>query len=217
MYKKFKRCFDFLSALVLLIVISPLFLVLALLVKVNLGSPVFFKQIRSGKDMKSFSMIKFRTMTDEKDTNGNLLSDEQRVTRFGKWLRSSSLDELPELINIIKGDMSVIGPRPLYPRYNDYFTEEEKKRFLVSGGLITPDSVDPNPIISWDKEFEYDSDYAQNLSLKKDIMVFGGVFRILFKRNTTNYGSFVRKPFDVERKEKQKNEKDFDYSTASGR
>ena len=199
MYKVFKRIFDFVSALLLLIVISPIFLILALLVRVNLGKPIFFKQTRSGRGMKSFGMTKFRTMTDGRDEQGNLLPDEQRATKFGKWLRSTSLDELPELINIIKGEMSVIGPRPLYPRYNDYFTEEEKKRFLVRGGLITPDSVDPDPVISWDKEFQYDADYAENLSFKKDFWVLIGVFRILFKRNTTNYGAFVRKPLDVER------------------
>jgi lipopolysaccharide/colanic/teichoic acid biosynthesis glycosyltransferase len=182
-----------------LIIIGPVFLVLALLVRINLGSPIFFHQIRSGKDMKSFGMTKFRTMTDERDAAGNLLPDEKRSTRFGKWLRSTSLDELPELLNIIKGDMSVIGPRPLYPRYNDYFTTEEKKRFLVRGGLITPDSIDPEPIISWEKQFMYEADYAENLSLKKDLDIFVGVFRILFKRNTTNYGAYSRKPLDVER------------------
>lgn len=198
-YKLFKRCFDFTSALLLLIVISPIFLLLALLVRINLGSPVFFHQVRSGKGMKSFGMTKFRTMTDGRDAQGNLLPDESRSTRFGKWLRSTSLDELPELLNIIKGDMSVIGPRPLYPRYNDYYTEEEKKRFLVRGGLVTPDSIDPEPIISWEKQFKYEADYAAHLSLKKDVAVFVGVFRILFKRNKTNYGAYTRKPLDVER------------------
>jgi lipopolysaccharide/colanic/teichoic acid biosynthesis glycosyltransferase len=149
--------------------------------------------------MKSFGMTKFRTMTNAKDSNGNLLPDKERQTRFGKMLRSTSLDELPELINIIKGEMSVIGPRPLYPRYNDYYTEEEKKRFLVRGGLITPDSVDPNPVISWDKQLQYEADYGENVSLKKDISIFIGVFKILFKRNTTNYGAYTRMPLDVER------------------
>ncbi len=201
MYLYIKRGFDFLSSIVLFLIISPLFLILTVLVRINLGRPVFFRQVRSGKDMKPFGMIKFRTMTDGRDEQGNLLSDEQRVTKFGKWLRSTSLDELPELINIIKGEMAVIGPRPLYPRYNDYFTEKEKKRFLVRGGLITPDSIDPEPVISWDKEFQYDAEYAENVNFKKDLMIFLGVFRILLKRNTTNYGSFVRKPFDVERSE----------------
>ena len=118
MYKFFKRCFDFCSAALLFIVISPLFLLLVLLVRIKLGKPVFFCQVRSGKDRKPFKMIKFRTMTNEKDGAGNFLPDEQRLTKFGHWLRSTSLDELPELINIMKGDMSVIGPRPLQPKYD---------------------------------------------------------------------------------------------------
>ena len=204
MYKTFKRCFDFISALLLLIVISPIFILLAILVRINLGSPIFFHQTRTGKDMRPFGMTKFRTMTDKRDADGNLLPDKDRSTKFGKWLRSTSLDELPELLNIIKGDMSVIGPRPLYPKYNDYYTEEEKKRFLVRGGLVTPDSVDPEPVISWDKQFKYEADYAENLNLKKDISIFIGVFRILFKRNTTNYGSYSRMPLDVERSNMKK-------------
>ena len=199
MYLAFKRCFDFISSLFLFIVISPLFLILAVLVRVNLGTPIFFHQIRSGKGMKSFGMVKFRTMTNDKDADGNLLPDEQRFTKFGKWLRSSSLDELPELLNIIKGDMSVIGPRPLPPIYDNYYTEEEKKRFKVRGGLITPDSIDPNPVISWDKQLAYEADYGENVSLKKDLMIFVGVFRILFRRTTTDYGEYVREPLNVER------------------
>ena len=204
MYKTFKRCFDFISALLLLIVVSPIFILIAILVRINLGSPIFFHQTRTGKDMRPFGMTKFRTMTDKRDADGILLPDKDRSTKFGKWLRSTSLDELPELLNIIKGDMSVIGPRPLYPKYNDYYTEEEKKRFLVRGGLVTPDSVDPEPVISWDKQFKYEADYAENLSLKKDISIFIGVFRILFKRNTTNYGSYSRMPLDVERSNMKK-------------
>ena len=199
MYKYVKRAFDFFSSLILFIVISPLFLLLAILVRVNLGSPILFHQVRSGKGMKKFSIIKFRTMTNAKDKNGVLLPDEERFTKFGRWLRSSSLDELPELFNIIKGDMSVIGPRPLPPIYNDYFKPEEMARFNVRSGLVTPDSVDSSPIISWDKQFEYEADYGKNISLKKDIEIFIGVFRILFKRSETSYGEYVRKPLNVER------------------
>lgn len=154
--------------------------------------------------MKPFGMIKFRTMTNETDEEGNLLPDEQRQTRFGKWLRSSSLDELPELLNIIKGDMSVIGPRPLPPIYDDYYTEEEKKRFKVRGGLITPDSVDPNPVISWDKQLQYEADYGENVSLIKDLKIFIGVFRILLRRTETDYGEYVREALNVERKNSNK-------------
>lgn len=199
MYKFWKRAFDFSSSLVLFIVISPLFLVLAILVRINLGSPILFRQVRTGKGMRNFSIMKFRTMTNAKDKDGRLLPDEERFTKFGRWLRSSSLDELPELFNIINGDMSVIGPRPLPPTYNDYYKKEEMDRFKVRGGLVTPDSVDSNPIISWDKQFEYEADYGRNISLKKDIQIFIGVFHILFKRTETDYGEFVRKALNVER------------------
>lgn len=206
MYLVVKRCFDFLSSLLLFIVISPLFLILAILVRVNLGSPVFFHQVRTGKGMKQFGMTKFRTMTNDKDEDGNLLPDEQRFTKFGKWLRSSSLDELPELFNIIKGDMSVIGPRPLPPAYDDYYTDEEKNRFLVRGGLVTPDSVDPSPVISWDKQLAYEADYGKTISLVKDWKIFIGVFRILLRRTETSYGEFVREPLNVERSKANNNE-----------
>lgn len=199
MFKFTKRAFDLCSSLALFIVISPLFIILAILVRVNLGSPIFFRQIRTGKDMRNFSIMKFRTMTNTKDKDGNLLPDEERFTKFGRWLRSSSLDELPELINIINGDMSVIGPRPLPPIYNDYYKPEEMARFKVRGGLVTPDSVDLNPVISWDKQFDYEADYGENASFMKDFMIFIGVFRILFKRTETNYGEYVRQPLNVER------------------
>lgn len=199
MFKFVKRAFDLCSSLALFIVISPFFLILALLVRINLGSPIFFRQTRAGKDMKNFSIMKFRTMTNAKDEDGNLLPDEERFTKFGRWLRSSSLDELPELFNIINGDMSVIGPRPLPPSYNEYYKPEEMARFNVRGGLVTPDSVDMNPIITWDRQFEYEAEYGSNLSFKKDLMIFVGVFRILFKRTKTDYGEYVRLPLSVER------------------
>lgn len=205
MFKFTKRTFDLLSSLALFIVISPIFLILALLVRINLGSPIFFRQIRTGKGMKDFSIMKFRTMTNAKDKDGNLLPDEERFTRFGRWLRSSSLDELPELLNIINGDMSVIGPRPLPPTYNDFYEPDEMARFNVRGGLVTPDSVDPNPIISWDKQFEYEAEYGRNLSFKKDLMIFIGVFRIIFKRTKTDYGEYVRLPLNVERANMKQN------------
>lgn len=205
MFKFAKRAFDLCSSMALFIVISPLFIILAILVMVNLGSPIFFRQIRTGKGMKNFSIMKFRTMTNAKDEDGNLLPDEERFTKFGRWLRSSSLDELPELFNIINGDMSVIGPRPLPPSYNEYYKPEEMARFHVRGGLITPDSVDINPIITWDRQFEYEAEYGRNLSFKKDLMIFIGVFRILFKRTKTDYGEYVRLPLNVERANMKQN------------
>lgn len=200
MYSFFKRCFDLLSALSLFIVICPLFLFLMCLVWFDLGSPVFFTQVRSGKGMKPFKLIKFRSMMETKDENGRLLNDEQRVTALGRALRSSSLDELPELMNIIKGDMSVIGPRSLPPLYDAYFRPDEKDRFRVRGGLIPPDSIDSDPIISWDKQFEYESDYGRNLSFKKDLQIFFAVFRMLFKRKNIDYGSYERPALSEERK-----------------
>ena len=199
MFRFLKRTFDLCSSLALFIVISPIILILAILVRVNLGSPILFRQVRTGKGMKNFSIMKFRTMTNAKDKDGNLLPDEERFTKFGRWLRSSSLDELPELINIINGDMSVIGPRPLPPTYNEYFRPEEMARFKVRGGLVTPDSVDSNPVISWDKQFEYEADYGEHVSFAKDLKIFIGVFRILFKRTKTDYGEYVRQPLNVER------------------
>lgn len=199
MYKIIKRCFDFISALLLLIVISPLFIVLAVMVSINLGCPIFFKQARAGKGMKTFNLMKFRTMTDKRDVNGELLPDEYRQTKFGRMLRSTSLDELPELIHIIKGEMSVIGPRPLPLKYNPYYREEELCRFEVRGGLITPDSVDKSPVISWDKQLKYEADYAKNLCFSLDLKIFLSVFRILFKRQTSEYGSYIRKELNVER------------------
>ena len=138
-------------------------------------------------------------MTNEKDENGNLLPDEVRQTKFGGMMRSLSIDELPELLCIIKGDMSVIGPRPLPPTYDAYYTEKELKRFDVRGGLIPPDSVDPEAVISWDKQFEDEAKYADNLSLKNDLKIFFNVFKIIFQRRQTEYGNFVREPLNKER------------------
>ena len=202
MYRVFKRIADLLSAVMLLLVISPVMIVLAVLVRVKLGGPIFFKQARTGMNMKPFYMIKFRTMTSECDENGELLPDEKRQTPFGVWLRNTSLDELPELFNIIKGDMSVIGPRPLPVNYDAYYSEREKSRFNVRGGLITPDCIDPNPMISWGKQLEYEAEYGANLTMAKDIKVFFSVFRILFSRNKSAYGAIVRKPLNVERNNK---------------
>lgn len=199
MYSLFKRMFDLISSIILIIVISPIYIAIAILVRVNLGSPIYFKQQRTSKGMRTFIMFKFRTMTNAKDKNGKLLPDEERFTRFGRFLRTSSLDELPELLNIIKGDMSVIGPRPLPPIYNDFYRENEIARFDVRSGLITPDSVDSSPVITWDKQFLYEASYAKNMSLKNDIYIFISVFRILFKRTQSDYGLYVRKPLNIER------------------
>ena len=176
--------------------------VLSVIVRLKLGGPVFFKQARTGMNMKTFHMIKFRTMTSECDEHGELLPDEKRQTPFGVWLRNTSLDELPELFNIIKGDMSVIGPRPLPVSYDAYYSEREKSRFNVRGGLITPDCIDHDSMISWDEQLEYDADYGSDLTISKDMKVFFSVFRILCSRNQADYGAVVRKPLNVERNNK---------------
>ncbi len=199
MYKIFKRCFDFTSALLLFLVISPIFLVLMLMVRIKHGSPVFFHQKRTGRDMKVFGLIKFRTMTNETDANGNLLPDNERLTKFGRFLRNSSLDELPELLNIIKGDMAVIGPRPLYPRYDDYYKEEELDRFKVRGGLIPPESLYYDSFLTWDKQLKYEADYARNLSFMLDAKILISVFKTMLMRKQQDYGAYTRKPLDVER------------------
>ena len=201
-YRIIKRSFDFTSALLLFIVISPLFLVLMICAYFSIGRPIFFRQERSGLHGKPFYLIKFRTMTDARDAMGNLLPDSERQTRFGRFLRNTSLDELPELLNIIKGDMAVIGPRPLYVRYNQFYTEYESKRNNVRGGLIPPESLYHDSFLTWDKQLKYEADYAKNLSLQQDIKILISVFKTVILRNKTDYGSYVRKPLDIERANK---------------
>jgi len=204
MYKLFKRAFDFTSALCLFIVISPLFLVLCVLVCWKLGAPIFFKQARTGLGGKTFYIRKFRTMNDDRDVDGNLLPDDKRLVGFGRWLRSSSLDELPELFSIINGDMAVIGPRPLYPKYNDYYTEYEKSRFKVRGGLIPPEAMYFDNYVTWNKQLKYEADYANQVSLALDVKIMICVFKLIFLRTKTDYGEYVREHLDVERKDMKK-------------
>ena len=172
MYKHFfKRLLDILLSLIILICFSPLYLVLAILVRFKLGSPVLFKQARPGKDEKIFNMYKFRTMTDGRDKNGNLLPDEVRLTAFGKKLRSTSLDELPEFLNILKGDMSFIGPRPLLVKYLPYYNERERLRHSVRPGLTGYAQAHGRNAISWEKKFEYDVWYVEHLTFLTDLKV----------------------------------------------
>ncbi len=203
MYTFFKRAFDICSASLLLLVISPIFLILTILVRINLGSPVFFRQERTTKGAKPFYIMKFRTMSEKKDENGNYLPDEMRQTKFGNFLRSSSLDELPELINIIKGDMSVIGPRPLPMIYNDYYTKDEFERFDVRAGLIPPEVLYGTVFPTWDEQLGYEADYARNLSFALDIKIMISVFKVLLKRFGSDFGEYIREPLNVERTEKR--------------
>ncbi|MCI8494165.1 MAG: sugar transferase [Lachnospiraceae bacterium] len=172
MYRKFvKRLLDVTLALTAVIVLSPLFLIIAVLVKIKLGSPVIFKQKRPGKGEKIFCMYKFRTMTDQKDAKGNLLSDEERLTSFGKKLRSTSLDELPELFNIVKGDMSIVGPRPLLVEYLPVYSERERKRHMIRGGLTGLAQVNGRNFLPWPKRLELDVQYVENVSFLMDCKI----------------------------------------------
>lgn len=172
MYKNcIKRCLDFLLSLCGLIVLSPVLLILAVLVRVKLGSPVLFKQERPGKNEKIFTLCKFRTMTDETDEKGNLLPDAVRLTKFGKFLRGTSLDELPELINILKGDMSIVGPRPLLVSYLPYYSERERLRHSVRPGLTGLAQVSGRNYIDWDRRLAKDVEYVENLSFRMDMKV----------------------------------------------
>jgi len=177
MYKLFfKRFFDFTLTLIGLTVISPIVILLCVLVRIKLGSPIFFKQVRIGKDEKPFRIIKFRTMTDARDADGNLLPDEERFTKFGDFLRNSSLDELPELLNVLKGDMSLVGPRPLYPIYLPYYTKEESLRHTVRGGITGLAQINGRALCRWNDRFSYDVKYVKELSLKNDIIILWHTF-----------------------------------------
>ena len=166
-----KRVLDVLCALAAMIVFCWLYAIVAILVRVKLGSPVIFRQPRPGKDEKIFNLYKFRTMTDERDENGKLLPDERRLTKFGKWLRSTSLDELPEAWNILKGDMSVVGPRPLLVEYLPYYTEEEHHRHDVRPGLSGWAQVNGRNLLRWEERFAADIEYAKNISLGFDAKI----------------------------------------------
>ena len=171
MYKFFKRLIDIICSLIGLILFSPILLVVALLIRINLGSPVFFTQTRLGKDGKEFKMIKFRTMKDSLDKFGQLLPDEQRLTKFGKILRSTSLDELPELINVLKGDMTLVGPRPLLVEYKELYSERQFRRHEVSPGITGWAQINGRNAISWNERFELDVWYVDNISFLLDMKI----------------------------------------------
>lgn len=166
-----KRLFDIVIALSALIILSPVLLIVALLVRSKLGRPVFFRQIRPGRHGKPFEMIKFRTMRDALDSNGKPLPDAERLTRFGRMLRSTSLDELPELWNVLKGDMSLVGPRPLLMQYLHLYNNRQKKRHDVRPGITGWAQVNGRNAISWEQKFEYDVWYVENRSIVLDIKI----------------------------------------------
>ena len=184
LYEEFiKRPLDVVCALLALILFCWLYAIVAILVRVKLGSPVLFKQDRPGKNEKIFRLYKFRTMTDERDENGELLPDSIRLTKFGKFLRKSSLDELPEAINILKGDMSVVGPRPLLVEYLPRYNEHQKHRHDVRPGLSGLAQISGRNTCSWEEKFEYDVQYVNKITFVGDVkIVFKTVFKSFFKQ-----------------------------------
>ena len=177
-----KRMCDILGALIGLIVFSPLFLVIAICIKLKMGSPVLFTQDRPGLNGKLFKMLKFRTMTDKRDSNGIVLSDKQRLTSLGRFLRSSSLDELPEFINVLKGDMSLVGPRPLLMQYLGLYSPEQARRHEVRPGITGWAQVNGRNALSWVEKFKLDVWYIDNWSLLLDLRIIGRTLIALFKR-----------------------------------
>lgn len=187
MYKKrIKRCLDIVLSLCGIIVLSPVLLVLFILVRVKLGSPVLFKQERPGRGEKIFTLCKFRTMTDARDEKGELLPDEVRLTKFGRLLRATSLDELPELFNILKGDMSVIGPRPLLVRYLPRYNSFQRRRHEVRPGLTGLAQVNGRNALTWEEKFEYDVRYVDNLTFAMDVRIFFATVRAVLKHEGIN-------------------------------
>ncbi|MCD4959574.1 sugar transferase [Enterococcus faecium] len=186
-----KRILDILLSGIALIVLSPIILIVGFLVRIKLGSPIIFKQERPGKSEKIFSMYKFRTMTDERDHNGEYLPDEIRLTKFGKMLRATSLDELPELWNILKGDMSIVGPRPLLVEYLPLYSEKQRKRHNVRPGLTGLAQVNGRNAISWEEKFEYDYLYIENYSFTKDISIIWHTIKKVLKHDGITSNSSV--------------------------
>ena len=192
----FKRLFDFVLSLMAIIILSSIIIIVAILVKIKLGSPIIFTQERPGKDEKIFKMYKFRSMTDQRDENGNLLPDDIRLTKFGKVLRSTSLDELPELFNILKGDMSIVGPRPLLVRYLPLYNEYQKHRHDVRPGVTGWAQCNGRNAISWEEKFDLDVYYTKHVSLLLDIkIIFKTVKVVLFREGISSDTSVTMEEF----------------------
>lgn len=201
MYRKYlKRPIDFVLSLFAIIILSPVMIMIALLVKINLGSPVIFKQKRPGLNEKIFILYKFRTMIDVRNEKGEMLPDSLRLTKFGCFLRKTSLDELPELFNILKGDMSFIGPRPLLIRYLPFYTEEERQRHRVRPGLTGLAQINGRNLLIWEKRLEFDIEYVRSISFLKDIKILLITVKKVVQRKDIAVGNqHIIKDLDVER------------------
>lgn len=200
-YRRYgKRIFDFIVSSTALVLLSPLLVIVAILVRVLLGGPVLFRQQRAGQNKQSFTILKFRTMTNATDAAGNLLSDSERLTSFGKFLRATSLDELPELWNIVRGEMSLVGPRPLLLRYNSYYSERESQRFELLPGLTGWAQINGRNTLAWDDRLELDVYYVENCSLLLDLKIlFRTVFKVLRRENVHVNTDLVEGYLDEER------------------
>jgi lipopolysaccharide/colanic/teichoic acid biosynthesis glycosyltransferase len=198
----FKRPMDFILSLIAIIVLSPVLLVVAILVRTKLGSPVIFKQKRPGLNEKIFTLYKFRTMTDERDKFGDLLPDSVRLTKFGRFLRSTSLDELPELFNILKGEMSIVGPRPLLIQYLPLYNEHQKHRHYVRPGLSGWAQVNGRNAISWEDKFDLDVEYVNNVSFLLDWkIIFLTLKKVFVREGINSETSVTMEPFKGSTKE----------------
>lgn len=209
MYKKYvKRFLDIIISLCGLIILSPIILIVAILVRIKLGSPVIFKQDRPGKNEKIFKLYKFRSMSDKKDENGKLLPDSERLTKFGKILRATSLDEIPELVNILKGEMSLIGPRPLSVMYLPYYNETEKHRHDVRPGLTGLAQINGRNVLNWEDRFAYDIEYINNITFMNDLKIlFKTFYKVIKKEDVVVTGTGNVIDFDEYRKAQQSDAK----------
>lgn len=199
----FKRFLDFVASLVVLILLSPIFLAVTILLGIaNKGSPFFFQQ-RPGKNEKIFKIIKFKTMNEAKDNQGNLLPDAQRLTKVGGFIRKTSLDEMPQLINVIKGDMSLIGPRPLFVRYLPYYTNREALRHSVRPGITGLAQVNGRNFLDWDSRLELDAHYVENISLVNDLKIaLLTIKNVIARKDIAVIPGTIGKPLDIERLKK---------------
>lgn len=209
MYQKyFKRFFDFSFALIAIVILSPLLLAIAILVRFKLGTPIIFKQLRPGLNEELFTIYKFRSMTDKRDEQGNLLPDNERLTRFGKILRSSSLDELPSLLNILKGDMSVVGPRPLLVEYLELYDDRQKKRHDVRPGLTGLAQIGGRNQVTWNKRLDLDLNYIENMSLLLDIKILIVTVKKVFVREGIEFNKQTKTIYESLGENGQDNRKD---------